>query len=323
MSVVETLREKTRNVITSMLKEKTGTSILDSGDAYGRNWERNQFRDFDQEPHAWLSFKHRYIDFTYNIYHWLLQHLTYHEELDQNFQEFCKGRPDTYYLEDMAAWPEYLLEQSADSDSEATIEPLYFASQIPVIENSYNGESLLSQVIQWAGFQLDCTEIIVLQVHNGCDVRGGYTRPRVFEAKEGADYICITADGHIQCADDPRHSWSTDDAYHWYYQGTAGYGAGKRLEEYDMIDDATLDVEDFQHWRQLNLETLPNIPDAQLPLDPTVDIPDRGYFRGLIEDIQEDNENARVLYAVDRGKLWVDSEGNGYCPICGGRLMPI
>jgi len=90
-----------------------------------------------------------------------------------------------------------------------------------------------------------------------------------------------------------------------------------------MIDDATLDVEDFQHWRQLNLETLPNIPDAQLPLDPTVDIPDRGYFRGLIEDIQEDNENARVLYAVDRGKLWVDSEGNGYCPICGGRLMPI
>ena len=41
---------KTADVIISMLKENTGAHFLDSGGAYGRNWERNQARDFESEP---------------------------------------------------------------------------------------------------------------------------------------------------------------------------------------------------------------------------------------------------------------------------------
>jgi hypothetical protein len=37
-------------MVEQMLKTSTGTSILDSGSAYGRNWQRNQTRDFKSEP---------------------------------------------------------------------------------------------------------------------------------------------------------------------------------------------------------------------------------------------------------------------------------
>lgn len=53
--------------------------------------------------------------------------------------------------------------------------------------NSYNWESDLDQVIQGIPFSTDehypddsdnC--FVILQTHNGCDVRGGYSKPRVF-----------------------------------------------------------------------------------------------------------------------------------------------
>ena len=39
----------TERKLTAMLQENTGRSMLDSGDAYGRNWQRNQTRDFRKE----------------------------------------------------------------------------------------------------------------------------------------------------------------------------------------------------------------------------------------------------------------------------------
>lgn len=37
----------TAEVIASMLTENTGRHMLDSGGAYGRNWERNHGRDVE------------------------------------------------------------------------------------------------------------------------------------------------------------------------------------------------------------------------------------------------------------------------------------
>jgi hypothetical protein len=47
--------------------------------------------------------------------------------------------------------------------------------------NSYNWETFLDTVVQWVEFEYDNTNYVLLQVHGGADVRGGYTRARVFE----------------------------------------------------------------------------------------------------------------------------------------------
>jgi len=46
--------------------------------------------------------------------------------------------------------------------------------------NTYNYENLLSQVLQFILLEGKDDTYIILQVHGGCDVRGGYTKPRVF-----------------------------------------------------------------------------------------------------------------------------------------------
>jgi len=48
--------DATAQKLAEMLQENTGRSILDSGDYYGRHWQRNQGRDFESEPEGKLEF---------------------------------------------------------------------------------------------------------------------------------------------------------------------------------------------------------------------------------------------------------------------------
>ena len=63
----------TKEVLKEMLTENTGIHLLDSGGVYGRHWERNQGRDFDNEPATLLKFNSSEgefeIDITHNLYH--------------------------------------------------------------------------------------------------------------------------------------------------------------------------------------------------------------------------------------------------------------
>ena len=47
--------------------------------------------------------------------------------------------------------------------------------------NSYNYDSNLSQVIQGTWGEFDGEPYVLLQVHQGCDVRGGYTDAKLFK----------------------------------------------------------------------------------------------------------------------------------------------
>jgi hypothetical protein len=45
------------------------------------------------------------------------------------------------------------------------------------------------------------THYLILQVHGGADVRGGYTRPQVFELLEGMDgFIMSGQDAYFKCS---------------------------------------------------------------------------------------------------------------------------
>ena len=66
--------------------------------------------------------------------------------------------------------------------------------------NTYNYESVLSQTIQFIMFSDGYDNIYVcLQIHNGCDVRAGYTLPKIFYVENPEYFITGTTDALITC----------------------------------------------------------------------------------------------------------------------------
>lgn len=146
--------------------------------------------------------------------------------------------------------------------------------------NTYNGEDLLSQTLQYVYFRCDGTDYVALQIHGGADVRGGYTEPVVFEtsddyghgimdnaragiapdwkalkerAEESARQGVLFPD--LKCTDEPSEiNWSTDDGCHWYYQGSCGvsYDA-KQLDKLPAVE-----IEDASQWERGKVCVLPD-----------------------------------------------------------------
>ncbi len=61
------IMNQTEKKIAEMLKENTGRHMLDSGGAYGRHWERNQDKTFEDEPATILNFEEEHIKITHNL----------------------------------------------------------------------------------------------------------------------------------------------------------------------------------------------------------------------------------------------------------------
>lgn len=86
---------------------------------------------------------------------------------------------------------------------------------------------------------------VFLQVHGGCDVRGGYTDVRAF-VHNGNTELGILDNGRATIYDagiEPADRyddgtfpsfWSTDDAYSWYADGAAGCGAAPELQKFPL-----------------------------------------------------------------------------------------
>jgi len=252
----------TEAVVASMLRENTGRHMLDSGGAYGRNWEHNQSKDFEQALEVDADWRWAWIDVTLDLYHFLTTTLEYEPELDRLFEAWCnegeRARESWYVLQDEFI---ELLRNADDGDPgppfDAFLATIHdnpytgedFRAQ-PWSVNTYNHESLLSQVIQYA----IVGDIVFLQVHGGCDVRGGYTQPRVFRLYEDWPSFLDDQQATISCEDGcavttwgnyvVHSNWHTDDGYHWYFDGGTG---DTQLEEYPAEDIST--TEGFAKWR--------------------------------------------------------------------------
>lgn len=175
----EPAEDTTESVLVAMIAENTGRHVLDSGGAYGRAWERNQGRDFASEPEAYLdgvALEDRGDCWPMlSLYHFLTQRLEYDAETDREFHEFAESldwQREPWH-ECLAAWAES--------------KGLIFASQ----GNSYNEENYLDQDFQWTALAtqeekdterelFDADTLFAIKTHNGCDIRGGYSAPRIF-----------------------------------------------------------------------------------------------------------------------------------------------
>lgn len=201
----------TREALYAMLTTNTGAHLLDSGGAYGRHWERNQARtieSFITEPESSMD---EWGELTISLFHHLDRTLSYDEDMDRQYMASAKDS-DASHLEDIERFIEEMGAREIMS------------------ENSYNHESALSQVIQWTAFELNGTLYIALQIHQGCDVRGGYTRPYIFQGYW--EELCSEY-GSIYCTGEEQHryDWSNGE---WTLDGEYG----DRFSPYHMKENA-------------------------------------------------------------------------------------
>jgi len=199
-------------VIRSQLVENTGRHMLDSGSHYGRHFEDNQ------ESPPWEKPRYTVNDswVTENVYHFMRQNYSrdpaavaleiglfaygYHGPGDGDAWLTCMGdytdllgRPEGTDVLTDAGLPRYLAEQAI------------YAVEEPVDHafggNTYNSEwGTLSQDLQLTAFGGPYADYAAVQVHGGCDIRGGYTAPRVYRAEYGGwfpmerEYHCESCD---------------------------------------------------------------------------------------------------------------------------------
>lgn len=233
----------TECVLKAMFCESTGSHFLDSGGAYGRGWEKAQaVKDLD-----WMNFP--YINkeiwqrsdgsyelcLTKNTYQFLCDKLEYDIEMDKIFHKFCEQEirnSDSYYsnMDDFVKHPD-LWETECEVDDYQNMGGY----------NTYNGDSCLDKTLQWNIFAIHNGKqegyYMILQIHNGCDVRGGYSTPHVFTYDED-EFWCWLHDLSIRCPNYgqptkedtiqmtldgkeipiPNHvcCYSDDCGYHWY-----------------------------------------------------------------------------------------------------------
>ena len=168
---------KIEKIVYKLLTTSTGSALCDSGDAYGRHWQRNQkktLNDFRNEPEAILEVSEwvnkegvKTYDFTPSIslFHKLVKSL----DLDGVCEEFNRKQ--------VKDWEGRFYGVSAKG--QAWLDDMGF-EEVGEGFNSYNWNANFSQVIQGQNLEFNGKYYVLLQIHGGCDVRGGYTDAKLF-----------------------------------------------------------------------------------------------------------------------------------------------
>lgn len=182
------MKKTVSDTVYKMLTENTGRSLLDSGDAYGRNWQRNQGKtkaDFEAEPSALIDVSIREwkgepaadMTVTVSVYHILTENL--------GLDSYCYE----YNAQPVGNWNgDYY---GTDADQCEWLDEQGFT---PVGDgfNTYNWASDHSQILQGQELERDGERYLLLQIHGGCDARGGYTDAKLFTLPNGIESILVT-----------------------------------------------------------------------------------------------------------------------------------
>lgn len=214
---------RTEKRIAEMLKENTGRSILDSGDCYGRAWERRQgIVDFRQLPETNVDVWDGEVTVSASLFHWLVGHLELSDEAEKvqrRFKRFAKH--------DGWAWLREMEEFAEREIEKGRAEEEIYLVRTGDIWNSYNYENVLAGTIQGMWYAEGGKQFVLLQIHGGCDVRGGYTAPQVFEVNDIEYWYINQTHVTAQC-ERCEEVWTSDDSgYTWYGDAVSGKRAGE------------------------------------------------------------------------------------------------
>jgi len=176
---------ETKKLIYEMLTECTGKHICDSGFSDGRHWQRNQkktIEDFENEPEENIYKEDGYIYRDLSVFHYLSELqlddiCNSFNRVNSNCQDWDATTNDDNFIYGVSkqAWTylNFLAYKRLNSDV-----------KINRTWNTYNGESDLTQVLQGSNLTINDEEYILLQIHNGADVRGGYTDAKLFKLND-------------------------------------------------------------------------------------------------------------------------------------------
>lgn len=201
MTVAETRTgTATEQAVVSMLTENTGKHLLDSGMMYGYAYDRRAGIDYSKTPVASVN-DGAYVK---SLYHHLVSNLVVNTDEQKRFMDYAS---DDERQSD--SWGE-ILQAYCEEHGYTGVRG----------DNSYNYDNNLDGTFQW--YEIDGTDdeqMVVVQTHNGCDPRGGYSTPVWFEYRSGYrddSGLTLIADGNLWCTGNTEHRFYTDDNYHWY-----------------------------------------------------------------------------------------------------------
>ena len=215
----------TEQIIIEMLTENTGSSLCDSGGAYGRNWSRNQGKVFADQPAVnctWSTWRDREnpesgcfdygtpeMSATVSLYHWMTKCLDFDPEMQKQLDEFAarEDMEDESWLGIQEQFADYLRERDGHETEPNTL-------------NTYNDPDNwdCSQVLQYVELYLEDSHEpshLIVSVHGGCDVRGGYTAPKCFRLTE--EYYIALQKASVRSLSAGDHWWD-------YEGGSWSYG---------------------------------------------------------------------------------------------------
>lgn len=305
MSSSDTVTEAptTGDILQAMLTENTGRHMLDSGGAYGRHWERNQGKNFADEPPFTADWRWGEIDITASVFHELEDRVEYEPVVDAFFERWATTGERAH-----EGW--FPLAQQFVEEFIPDARGLYRDGG-PIVVNTYNEETMLSQVVQYVYFTiddevqldadgevvLDADAYVFLQIHGGCDVRGGYTQMRIFRLTgyDEAEWFDLGRTVGIGCSD-------CDAA--WFVQDGYGTEPDYNRAEQPLEDYPTLDIsepENFGRWMARNIVR---------------DVLDQAGEDELLEEFPVE---VRAYYGYARGR----DLNISYCPVCGTGTLEV
>lgn len=188
--------------IKKLLKENTGTHFLDSGGDSNRHWQKNAKRNFNKEPRIlWDEY-----EYSVNIYHYLCEVL----DTDRNTQKI-----NSFISRNDLHWVQEVKEEITNKDF-----MYHEISSWGELHNTYNGEENISQTLLFQTFRIDSEQYVLLQVHQGADIRGGYTQTRCFKLNGYLSGL-VEVEGTIDDKEVEMNGWGqlvykdTDEEVDW------------------------------------------------------------------------------------------------------------
>ena len=201
----------------------------------------------------------------------------------------------------------------------------------PVVVNSYNEENMLSQDIQYVyftwnensryGHRRSGEAYVVLQIHGGADIRGGYSKPHVFKIDHDDETaIFDQAKGTVYCTGKDHHpaALRLKEVQEARRLQLTLPGISVKYKEVDFEDcQASWDTDDScnfrPNWSYLEcpqIVGMPNLEDIDcVDLEAEID-----EFEG------EELEDGSVKPGDWRPGVVCVLDDKAYCPQCGAKL---
>lgn len=172
-------------IVEDLLTEEIGHFLCDSGGAYGYQYERNRENGILKglnpvEEYTDDETQERTLEVTIPVYDFLVYNLIKDETTEGMEKQLFKELK----LADINPYEIWCVE---DFLNKGKFKGMHFDNKIEWV-NTYNYEEFLSQTLQYALMSNGYDWFVLLEVHNGCDVRSGYTFPQLFKVKD-VDYF--------------------------------------------------------------------------------------------------------------------------------------